>query len=229
MRPIDLARGAGISTQQVRNYLDAGVLPPAARTAAGYRVLDIRHSQALSAYRAMARGYGWNVAGDIMRAIHADNVPSALRLVDSTHAALHEQRRTLQAVGEALEAVAHSDIEPPRSGMRVGEVAKYLGVRPSALRLWESAGLLTPERERGTKYRRYSADDVRDARMIMMLRQGGYWLEQIRPILDDLRRTGSSEALRAAIADRGKALTRQSRAMLEAGSHLHGYLSENDT
>ncbi|MFC6937015.1 hypothetical protein ACFQHO_46595 [Actinomadura yumaensis] len=28
LRPVDLARAAGISTQQVRNYLDAGVLPP---------------------------------------------------------------------------------------------------------------------------------------------------------------------------------------------------------
>jgi len=44
--------------------------------------------------------------------------------------------------------------------MRVGEVARYLGVRPSALRLW-SRGLLRPERDRGTKYRRYNPTDIR--------------------------------------------------------------------
>ncbi|NUT49982.1 MAG: MerR family DNA-binding transcriptional regulator, partial [Saccharothrix sp.] len=43
LRPVDLARAAGISTQQVRNYLDAGVLPPAGRSPAGYRVFDARH------------------------------------------------------------------------------------------------------------------------------------------------------------------------------------------
>ncbi|WP_037676124.1 MerR family DNA-binding transcriptional regulator, partial [Streptomyces afghaniensis] len=38
LRPVDLARLAGVSTQQIRNYEDAGVLPPAARTESGYRV-----------------------------------------------------------------------------------------------------------------------------------------------------------------------------------------------
>ncbi|GAA2798322.1 hypothetical protein GCM10020219_081840 [Nonomuraea dietziae] len=70
------------------------------------------------------------------------------------------------------------------SGMRIGEVAAHLGVRTSALRVWESAGLLTPRRAPGTGYRTFSSADVRDARMINMLRQGRYPMSQIRPILD---------------------------------------------
>jgi DNA-binding transcriptional MerR regulator len=224
VRPIDLAREAGISTQQVRNYVDAGVLPPAPRTEGGYRTFDDQHVRALATYRALARGYGWNTAGDVMRAIHADDIPHALALVDAAHAALHEQRKSLRAVGEALEAVASAAPEPPRTSMRVGEVAKYLGVRPSALRVWEEAGLLQPERERGTRYRTYGPDDVRDARMISMLRQGRYLLDQIRPILDGLRQTGSSDALRAAIAERQEFLATRTRAMLEAAGRLHTYL-----
>ncbi|MFD1044739.1 MerR family transcriptional regulator [Kibdelosporangium lantanae] len=115
--------------------------------------------------------------------------------------------------------------EPPRKSMRVGEVARYLGVRPSALRVWEEAGLLQPERDRGTKYRRYGPDDVRDARMVHMLRQGRYPLNEIRPILDGLRRTGSSDALREAIAQRQEFIATRTRAMLEAAGHLHAYLS----
>ncbi|GAB3885294.1 MerR family transcriptional regulator [Kibdelosporangium lantanae] len=225
MRPIDLAREAGLSTQQVRNYVDTGVLPPAPRTAAGYRTLDIRHSRALATYRALVGGYGWNTAGDVMRAIHGDDIPRALSLVDASHAALHEERESLRAVGEALEAVASEAPEPPRKSMRVGEVARYLGVRPSALRVWEEAGLLQPERDRGTKYRRYGPDDVRDARMVHMLRQGRYPLNEIRPILDGLRRTGSSDALREAIAQRQEFIATRTRAMLEAAGHLHAYLS----
>ncbi|WP_416591505.1 MerR family DNA-binding transcriptional regulator [Micromonospora sp. LOL_015] len=38
VRPVDLAREHGLSPQAVRNYEQAGVLPAAARTAAGYRV-----------------------------------------------------------------------------------------------------------------------------------------------------------------------------------------------
>lgn len=112
--------------------------------------------------------------------------------------------------------------------MRIGEVAAYLGVRTSALRVWESAGLLTPRRDPGTRYRRFSSSDVRDARMINMLRQGRYPFPQIQPILDGLRHTGSSDALRAAIAQRHTALTQRAIAMLEGSSHLHHYVTAEE-
>jgi DNA-binding transcriptional MerR regulator len=163
-----------------------------------------------------------------MQAVHAGDIPLALTLVDASHAALHEQRLSLQATGEALEADAEQTPDTsavPRSGIRIGEVAAYLGVRTSALRVWESAGLLTPKRDPDTKYRRFSSTDVRDARMINMLRQGHYPLPQIQPILDGLRRTGSSDALRAAIAQRQAGLTQRATAMLEGSSHLHHYIT----
>ena len=55
--------------------------------------------------------------------------------------------------------------------------------------------------------------------MVDLLRQGHYPLPQIRPILDGLRRTGSSDALRAAVAQR-RALTERAGAMLEGASRL---------
>ncbi|GAA3074174.1 MerR family transcriptional regulator [Streptosporangium carneum] len=228
LRPIDLARMAGVSTQQIRNYADAGVLPPTPRTAAGYRRFDAGHRRALITYRTLAGGHGWEAARAIMQAVHAGDLSAALALVDAGHAALHEQRLSLRAAGEALEAVAEQPPESsasPRSGMRVGEVAAHLGVRASALRLWESAGLLTPKRDPGTGYRRFGPADVRDARMINMLRQSRYPLSRIQPILDGLRRTGSSDALRAAIAQRQAELTQRAAAMLEGSSRLHHYLT----
>ncbi|MGH3788667.1 MAG: MerR family transcriptional regulator [Pseudonocardiaceae bacterium] len=228
LRPIDLARTAGISTQQIRNYADAGILPPAPRTPAGYRRFDARHRRALLTYRALARGYGSGTAQAIMQAVHAGNLGAALTLMDASHAALHEQRLSLRAVGQALEAVAEQAPDTSvsqRSGMGIGEVAAYLGVRTSALRVWESAGLLTPHRDPGTNYRRFNSTDVRDAQMINMLRQSRYPLPQIQPILDGLRQTGSSDALRTAIAQRQAELTQQATAMLEGSSRLHHYVT----
>ncbi|KAA5833597.1 MerR family transcriptional regulator [Saccharopolyspora hirsuta] len=222
LRPVDLARAAGISTQQVRNYLDAGVLPPAQRTETGYRCFHDRHLRALLTYRALVRGFGIHTAQAIMRAVHADELPKALELIDAGHAAAHEQRRSLDEIGAALEAVAEQD-PAPKADMRIGDLAAHLGVRTSALRVWESEGLLAPERERGTGYRCYRASDVRDAQMIHMLRQGRYPLPQVRHVLDELRRTGSREALREAIAQRRAELTTRATAMLEAASHLHAY------
>jgi DNA-binding transcriptional MerR regulator len=227
-RPIDLARLAGISTQQIRNYADEGILPPASRSPSGYRRFGAPHRRALLSYRALERGFGRNSAREIMQAVHADDVPLALVLVDAGHAALHEERLSLRATGEALAAVAEQapDAAPvQRSGMRIGEVAAYLGVHTSTLRLWESAGLLAPRREPGTRYRTFNPADVRDARMVTMLRQDRYPFPQIRLVLDGLRRTGSSDALRAAIAHRQAELTRRATEMLAAASHLHHYLT----
>ncbi|MPY53269.1 TioE family transcriptional regulator [Streptomyces acidicola] len=262
LRPVDLARLAGISTQQIRNYEDAGVLPPAPRTMSGYRTFEDVHRRALLAYRALAKGYGPVAATEIMRTVHVGDVPGALALVDAAHAALHEERVSLRAASEALEALARearaekarvekariekagsgssgagssgagsSGAEKPRRSprpgpdLRIGEVADLLGVRTSALRVWESAGLLTPRRERGTAYRHYSPADVRDARLVHTLRRSHYPLHQIRPVLEDLHRTGGSEALHESIAARRAALTERTTAMLAGAGQLHAYLT----
>ncbi|MFI9386815.1 MerR family transcriptional regulator [Kutzneria sp. NPDC052558] len=224
-RPVDLARLVGVSAQQIRNYLDAGVLPPAARSETGYRRLDDRHRRALLAYRALADGHGWVAAGDIMRAVHAGDRPGALAMIDAEHAELHRRREALKLTAEALETVV--DTEPPaRAGLHIGELAAHLGVRTSTLRVWEDAELLAPQRDPATGYRTYGPKEIRDARIILMLRQGMHRLPQIRPILDDLRRTGSRDALRASIAQRHAEIGRRAEQMLAAAALLHAYLAE---
>ncbi|WLW53040.1 MerR family transcriptional regulator [Streptomyces sp. YU58] len=225
IRPVDLARLAGVSTQQIRNYEEGGVLPPAERTASGYRTFRDLHRQALLTYRTLLKGYGHPTANRIMRTLHSGDVPAALALVDAAHATLNSERNALRATSEAVQALAGAaPPEVPRSGLRIGEVAALLGVRPSALRVWEAAGLLTPPRERGTSYRTYGPADVRDARIILTLRRSHYLLAQIRPVLEELRREGGSEALGAAIAARAEALAARTRAMLEGAGALYGYL-----
>ncbi|MET7323692.1 TioE family transcriptional regulator [Streptomyces sp. NPDC005549] len=248
LRTVDLARTAGLSTQQVRNYEDAGVLPPAGRTDAGYRVFGERHREALLTYRALQPGYGAVTATRVMRAVHDGDVAAVLALVDAAHAALHEERVSLRAAGEALEALTGSRgtaAQPPRSGdgprgphaphaphapngLRIGEVAALIGVRTSALRVWEEAGLLVPGREHGTGYRVYGPADVRDARVVRALRRSHHLFDRIRPVLEDLRRAGSSEALRAAVEARGRALTARTRSMLAGAGALHAYLDRSD-
>lgn len=228
LRPVDLAREAGISTQQVRNYEAAGVLPPAPRSDTGYRKYELEHLSALQTYRSLAPGFGGDVATEIMRAVHDGDEALALRLVDASHAALNEQRLAADAMNEALGAAAEQFLDaPPASGpaLLVGELAAQLGVRTSTLRLWEAAGLLAPSREPITKYRRYGPVQVRDARIIAMLRQGRYHFAQIMPVLEGLRRAGSTEALRGAVAERRAAHDRRTRAMLHGSAFLHTYLT----
>ena len=58
LRPVDLARGHGLSTQAVRNYEAAGILPGAERTLHGYRTYTPLHAQALRAFLALVPGHG---------------------------------------------------------------------------------------------------------------------------------------------------------------------------
>ncbi|NIK59451.1 DNA-binding transcriptional MerR regulator [Kribbella shirazensis] len=220
-----------MSTQLVRNYEADGILPPAPRSATGYRQYGAEHVAALLTYRALAPGFGAETATEIMRAVHNGDEALAYRLVDAAHAVLHEQRLATDAASEALAALAAEYVdEQPVNGpsLLVGELAHRLGIRPSALRVWESAGLLKPTREPGTKYRRYGPEEVRDARIIHMLRQGRYYFEQIKPVLDGLRRTGSTEALRTAIAERRAAHDRQTKAMLYGAAMLHELITAGE-
>ena len=102
LRPVDLARRHGLSTQAVRNYEDAGSLPPAARTAHGYRVYTPVHAAALRAFLALVPGHGHRAATSIMRAVNEGATEEAFRLVDEGHAQLLDDRRTLRAVERAL-------------------------------------------------------------------------------------------------------------------------------
>jgi DNA-binding transcriptional MerR regulator len=147
-------------------------------------------------------------------------------MLDAAHAALHQGRASLVEVEQSLAGLDQHPADPrylPPDGLRVGALAKLLGVRPSALRVWEAAGLLTPSREPGTGYRVYRAQDVRDAQVVYTLRQSHYLFDRIRPIVEGLRRTGGSDELRAALAERREMLDRRAFALLEGSALLWRY------
>ena len=54
--------------------------------------------------------------------------------------------------------------------LKIGDVAKKVGVSPSVIRSWESLGLARPRRTE-SKYRLYSADDVKLLKRARFLRK----------------------------------------------------------
>ncbi|GAA2497565.1 TioE family transcriptional regulator [Streptomyces gobitricini] len=229
-RPVHLAREHGISTQAVRNYERDGLLPPAGRTAAGYRSYTSVHLHALRAYLALVPAHGYTTSGHVMRAVNQGDLDTALRAVDRSHAQLLRDRETLDAVEAAADALSR----PPAAGLpdrplSVGHLAHRLDVSPATLRKWERAGILQPVRDPHTGHRHYEASDVRDAQLAHMLRRGGYPLGHIATVMHQVRRAGGPEPLahsldvwRQRLADRG-------RAMLTAAGTLAEYLRVLDT
>ncbi|WP_149180407.1 TioE family transcriptional regulator [Streptomyces sp. TRM49041] len=235
LRPVDLARGHGLSTQAIRNYEESGILPAAGRTPHGYRTYTSLHAGALRAFLALVPGHGHRTATSIMRAVNQGAVDEAFRLIDVGHAQLLDDRRTLQAVESALRDLVPATVPEPGVGTEpaavsgpggtfIGPLAAKLGIRPATLRKWERAGLVHPHRDPLTGYRVYDEADVRDARLAHQLRRGGYPLEQIAPLITQVRAAGGLKPLEAALRDWHGRLSARGRAMLTGAAELEAYL-----
>lgn len=234
MRPTDLAREHGLSAQAVRNYERDGFLPPAARTASGYRVYTERHAAALRTYLALVAAFGHATAAEVMTAVHAGRLDGALTAVDRGHARLLRDRETLAAVREAVDDLTAFPSAPPapltaeRSPLSVGELARHLGLTPATVRTWEAAGILSPGRDRATGHRVYLAADLRDAELAHLLRRGRYPLARIAVVVRQIRRAGGTGELAEALTGWQRRLTEQGVAMLTAGGLLGTYLALKD-
>ncbi|MFI6697551.1 MerR family transcriptional regulator [Streptomyces sp. NPDC050509] len=226
LRTVDVARRAGYSVQQVRDLERDGVLPPATRSASGYRIYREIHLHSALAYRALAVGTGPIEAKRIVRAVHERPLPDVLALLDAAHARLDRERTDLRLAKEAAAAISAEPVEDvrPSDAMSVSELAAALGVRPSTLRHWDAEGLAVPDRVSPRDTRRYSPAQTRDARIVHQLRGAGYRIDQLRALLPDLRRGHRSEDIEAALAARDDSITARSRALLDAGAALSAVL-----
>ncbi|WP_030062154.1 TioE family transcriptional regulator [Streptomyces novaecaesareae] len=233
MRPSDLAREHGISTQAVRNYERDGCLPPAARTPAGYRIYTELHAAALRAFLALVPAYGHATAGAVMTTVHAGRLDEALTTLDRGHAQLLRDRETLASVREAVDHLtaapgglaAPTGPTGPPAPLSIGEIAHRLDVTPATLRAWEAAGILTPVRDSATSHRVYHPADVRDAELAHLLRRGGYLLDHIATVVRQIRAAGGTGELAAALDGWHQRLTNRGLAMLTAAARLGDYLT----
>lgn len=224
-RTVDVARRAGYSVQQVRNLERDGVLPPADRSPGGHRVYREIHARSALAYRALAAGVGPVEAKRILRAVHAGEQARALAMIDAAHAGLHTERVDLELARQATEAIATEPITEVRGSdaMSIAELATALGVRTSTLRHWDAEGLVVPGRSAASGgARRYSPEQVRDARIVHQLRQAGYRIEQVRKVVPELRR--HSTQVREALTARDAAITARSLALLDGAAALRELL-----
>ena len=228
LRTVDLAKAVGLSVQQVRNYETSGFLPEARRGPNGYRLYSTRHLAALRTARHMIEGYSWRPALTIMQTYHRGDLDGALALIDRRHADLDRQRTRVERLLTALRAGAGA--RPPLGrplapdGARIGEAAKQVGVRVSAVRYWEARGLVQPTRERGSRYRRYDDRQLRRLQVVALLRAADYDFETIRVVLEEMA-AGTPERALEVVERRREELFRASRTGIAATAAFWAYAS----
>jgi DNA-binding transcriptional MerR regulator len=164
-----------------------------------------------------------------MQAVHQGQLAAALAQIDERHAELAGQRLQLEQTLVALRLLAApaAGRASPRFAqpLRVGEAARQVGVRVSALRFWEQQGLVQPLRDSGSRYRLYDEPQMRRLRVVVLLRKAGYDFPAIHLALDELAAGQTARAI-AAVEKRRADLARTSAACLTALAAFHGYVTE---
>jgi MerR family redox-sensitive transcriptional activator SoxR len=69
------------------------------------------------------------------------------------------------------------------TGLTIGEVARRAGVSPSAIRYYESVGLVEPERRSGGR-RLYGEVAVERLALISFAKGAGFTLDEVRQLID---------------------------------------------
>jgi DNA-binding transcriptional MerR regulator len=160
------------------------------------------------------------------------DLPAALAVVGAAHVRLHRDRETVDRVASAAVVLACCPPAAPGSAasgpgpggpVSIGVLAHRLGVTPATLRKWERAGVLAPARSRTA--RAYLPDDVRDAELAHLLRRGGYRLDHIAAVIEQVHAAGGPGPLAASIDQWRERITARGRAMLTGSARLAEYLS----
>ncbi|MEH3089012.1 MAG: MerR family transcriptional regulator [Microbacterium arborescens] len=222
----------GYSAQQIRDLERLGVLPPAVRAANGYRRYENEHLIAARTYRGLAIAIGPVPARRMMPVLVRASPGDAAGMIDDLHAGLALDRARVREALRGLETVlieADEEFAEP-DAMSVGELARALGIRPSALRHWEHERLVQPEQRPAAAPRRYARDAIGRARIVAALRTGGYPVPAIRDLLEGLRAGADPAQARGMLEGRLTDLTRRSMALLAASADLQAFvLARGDT
>lgn len=227
LRPVDLARDAGVSTQAIRNYEDEGIIPAARRGENGYRHYASIHLHALRAFIALIRATTHVSARNILIAFNEGRIDDAFELIDRAHLQLLKDRETIATVEKGLTELQHqhsSHMEQGRRAFSIGDLARRLGVTPATLRSWEAAGILSPRRILETGHRSYDLEDVRDAELSRLLRRGGQRLADIAVIIREVRVAGDPDALLRTVSEWKERANLRSRALMDTAVALSDYL-----
>lgn len=68
--------------------------------------------------------------------------------------------------------------------MNISEVEKITGINKQAIRFYEKEGLISPKRNEDNSYRVYDAKEIRELKLIRVLRNTGMSVEDVRSVLE---------------------------------------------
>ena len=89
--------------------------------------------------------------------------------------------------------------------MNIAEVEKITGMSKQTIRFYEKEGLISPKRNQGNQYREYGENDIKQLKLIYILRKTGLSVEEISKVLsEEVSMKDAINARRAEIVEERK-------------------------
>lgn len=195
----DLARAVGVHPNTVRRYAEWGLIPPVQRSANGYRLFTWQHLDCLRVahmmYATTYPGKAFRLSGSqiVQRAV-ADDWDGALERAHAHLAFVRAERAQAETAATLLEQwAAGATAATTEQLLRIGQVARLLGITVDMLRNWEHNGLIAVPRNAENRYRAYSPAEIGRLRIIRLLSRAGYSQMAILRMLIQLDRGVTTE------------------------------------
>ena len=196
-RTSEVAQMMGIHPNTVRFYEEWGWITKPVREANGYRVFNDLHIYQIRVARLgfeieiLQNGLRKKIV-DMIKTCAKCDFDGAIRQTEEYLTQLEKERMAAEEAIRIVQDILQGDVHDNQLCMKRKEVSMYLDISVDALRNWEMNGLLTIKRKQNG-YRIYTDADIRQLKIIRVLRCANYSLEAIRRMLQQLSKDPESD------------------------------------
>lgn len=189
-RTAEVAKMMGIHPSTVRFYEKWRLITKPVREENGYRVFTDLHLYQIQVVRLgfeieiLQNGLRKKIV-DMIKTCAKGDVDSAIRQTEEYLTQLEKERVAAEEAIRIVQDILQGDVQENRLCMTRKEVSGHLDISVDALRNWEMNGLLTIKRKQNG-YRIYTDADIRQLKIIRVLRCANYSLEAIRRMQQQL-------------------------------------------
>lgn len=189
-RTSEVAKMMGIHPNTVRFYEEWGLITKPVREENGYRVFNDLHLYQIQVARLgfeieiLQNGLRRKIV-DMIKTCAKCDFDEAIRQTQEYLIQLEKERASAEEAIKIVKNMLHGEIHENKQCMKRKEVSKYLDISVDALRNWEMNGLITIKRKQNG-YRIYTDADIRQLKIIRVLRCANYSLEAIRRMMQQL-------------------------------------------
>jgi len=194
-----IAKAVGCHPNTVRLYEQWGLIPPAKRSANGYRIYTQEHLEQMQLARTALNtpwpGKAIRRSGTavVLQAAGGD-LGSALEGAYQHLVLIQSEKAQAEIVADLVSHwVQGLPMAKTNRQYRIRDAATYLQVSVDQLRNWERNGLLVVPRDQGNRYRLYGSEELSQARVIRMLRNAGYSIMAILRMLTSIHQDEATD------------------------------------